>query len=68
VEESDAELLFELPDLLAERRLADMKPLRGQSEVQAIGDGYGIAEVAELHAASYAKRLNRNERYISQLQ
>jgi len=65
MKELDAELLLELPDLLAERRLADMKPLRGLSEVQAVCHGNGVAEMTEFHSPSYAKRLNRNETYIS---
>jgi hypothetical protein len=51
MKEFDAELLFELPDLLTERRLADMKTLRRLSEVQAVGDGDGVAEMTEFHSA-----------------
>jgi len=51
MKEFDAELLFELPDLLTERRLADMKTLRGLAEVQAVGDGNGIAEMTKFDSA-----------------
>src|SRR6185503_6945143 len=58
MEQFDAEFILELPDLLTERRLTDVKTLRRLSEVQAVGNGNGVAEVAQFHSSSYAKRLN----------
>src|SRR4051794_31478973 len=49
VEEPDAELLLELADLLADRRLGDVEPLRGAAEVQLFGDGDEVPEMAEFH-------------------
>ena len=49
------------PDLLTE-----VKSLRRLSEVQGIGDSYGIAEMAEFHSDPDAEHLNPAETYISQ--
>ena len=49
VEQCDAELLLELAHLLAERRLRDPHAGGGAPEVQLLGDGDEVAEVAELH-------------------
>jgi hypothetical protein len=40
--------LLELPDLLAQRRLRDVKPPRRPAEVQLLRDGDEVAEVAKL--------------------
>jgi hypothetical protein len=49
MEEADAEVLLEAADLLTERRLRDVKALRGSTEVQLFRDGDEVPEVAELH-------------------
>ena len=43
VEQRDAQLLLELPDLLAERRLRDVQARRGPAEVQLLGDRHEVA-------------------------
>jgi hypothetical protein len=48
VEERVAKDLFELADLLGERRLGEVETLGGTAEVQLFGDGDEVAEVAEL--------------------
>jgi hypothetical protein len=52
VEEHDSELLLELADLLAQRRLRDPHPRGRAAEVQLLRDGDEVAEVAELHPAA----------------
>src|SRR5688572_18264453 len=47
VEQLDPQLLFELPNLLTEWRLTDVKALGGASEVQAVSDGNDIPKVPE---------------------
>ena len=47
-----ADLLLELADLLAERRLGHVQPLRRAAEVQLLGDGDEVAKVSELHATA----------------
>jgi len=54
MEELDAEFLFELPDLMAERRLAEMQPLGGAAEVQRLGQRDDVAKVAQLHPGGEA--------------
>src|SRR6185369_11294221 len=49
VEEAHAELLLELADLLADRRLGDVQPLRGAAEVPLFGGSDEVPEVSELH-------------------
>jgi hypothetical protein len=49
LEETDAELPLEATDLLTERRLRDVKALRGSTEVQLFRDGDEVPEVAKLH-------------------
>ena len=44
-----AELLFQLPDLVRERRLGDVHALGGTGEGQALRQGDEIAEVAQFH-------------------
>ena len=44
-----ADLLLELADLLAQRRLGHVQALRRAAEVQLLGDGDEVAQVAELH-------------------
>jgi hypothetical protein len=50
VEEPHAELLLELPNLLAHGRLRDVQALRGPAEVQLLGDRDEVPDVAKLHA------------------
>jgi len=49
VEEGDAELLLELADLLAYRRLSDVQTLRSLAEVQLLRDGDEVPQMPELH-------------------
>jgi hypothetical protein len=49
IEQGDAELLLELADLLAQRRLRDSHPRGGAAEVQLLRDGEEVAQVPELH-------------------
>jgi hypothetical protein len=48
VEELDPELLLHLSNLLAQRRLADAQTCSRLSEMQALGYGDHVSEVAEL--------------------
>ena len=50
VKELHLQLFFELADLVAERRLAQMQPFRGAAEVQRVGQHDDVAEVPQLHA------------------
>src|SRR5262249_10327707 len=49
IEQADAELVLERADLLAERRLRHVQAGGRAREVQLLGDGDEVAEVAELH-------------------
>ena len=49
MEQLDPELLLDLPDLLAERRLADVEPLGRSAEVQGLTDRDDVSKVSELH-------------------
>ena len=49
LEERGPELALELADLLAERRLRQVQPPGGDREVQRLGNGDEIAQVAEFH-------------------
>jgi CheY-like chemotaxis protein len=49
VEETDAELGFELADLLADGGLGDVQALGGVPEVQLLGDRDEVPQMAELH-------------------
>ena len=46
VEELDAQLLFEPPDLLAQRWLRDVLPLRSATEMQFVSDREEVAQLA----------------------
>ena len=50
IQELDAELLLESPDLLAERGLGDVLSLGRPSEVQLLGDGEEVAQLALLQS------------------
>ena len=45
-----AELVLELADLLAQRRLGDVQPGGRAAEVQLLGDGHEVAQLAQLDA------------------
>ena len=47
-----ADLLLELADLLAQRRLGHVQALGRAAEVQLLGDDDEVAQVAELHGPS----------------
>ncbi len=48
-EQLHAQLLLQRADLLAQRRLGDVQPQRRASEVQFLGDGHEVTQVAQLH-------------------
>ena len=50
----DPQLVFELPDLMAQRRLAQIQPLGGAAEVQRLGQRDDVAKVAQFHAGGEA--------------
>ena len=50
MEEADAEVTLEATNLLTERRLRDVKTLRGSTEMQFFRHGDEIAEAPKLHA------------------
>jgi hypothetical protein len=50
VEQPHAQLLLELANLFADRRLRNVQPLRGPAEVQLLCDRNEISEVAKFHA------------------
>ena len=49
VEQRHAEFRLQLSNLLAERRLAEMKPLGGAAEVERVGHGDDVPQMTELH-------------------
>ncbi|MCY1241781.1 hypothetical protein D9M72_547020 [compost metagenome] len=49
LEQPDLELFFERLDLDAQRRLRNVQALRGAREVELLGDGDEIAEMAQFH-------------------
>lgn len=49
VQQTYPELLFELADLLADRRLRNVQSCCGPAEVQVLRDSYEISEVAKFH-------------------
>ena len=51
VEETHAQLLLELADLLADRRLGDVQALRRAAEVQFLSDGDEVPEMPKFHCA-----------------
>ena len=48
-EQLRAELAFERPHLLAQRRLLDAEPLGRPRDLSLLGDGDEVAQVAKLH-------------------
>jgi hypothetical protein len=51
IEESDFEVTLQSLDLLGERRTGDVQPVSGPAEVQLLGDGDEVAQLAQLHLA-----------------
>ena len=51
-----ADFLLQQPDLLAQRRLADMQALGSAGEMQLLGDGDEVTQVAQLHVSYRLKR------------
>jgi len=49
-EKLSPELTFELADLPRQRRSRNVKPLRGPTEMQLIGNGDEVAQLSEFHA------------------
>ena len=49
VQQPAAELLLEPADLLAQRRLGDVQAGRGAAEVQLLGDGDEVTQLAKFH-------------------
>jgi hypothetical protein len=49
IEQHDAEVILELLDLRAERRLSDVAGLRGMCEVSGVGERNHVAQVLEVH-------------------
>ena len=43
-------LTFEIADLLRQRRSSNVKPLRGPTEMQFLGDGDEVGQLPEFHA------------------
>ena len=56
MEERDPKLFFELPDLMAERRLAEIQPFGGAAEVERFGQRDDVAKVSQLHPHGKAYR------------
>jgi hypothetical protein len=52
LEQFDAQLAFQIVDLLAERRLRNIKPVGRVSEVQFLGGSNKVFKMAELHGCS----------------
>jgi hypothetical protein len=49
-EELGPKFTFEIADLLRERRSSKVKPLRGPTEMQFLGNGDEVGQLPELHA------------------
>jgi hypothetical protein len=65
VKQPHAQLIFELANLLADRRLRNVESLRGPAEAQLLCDRYEIPEVPKFHALpllSVAERSLRSGR------
>ena len=56
VEERDAELRFQAPDLLRQRGLRHVQPVRRPAEVELLGDGKEVAQVSQLHGERVSSR------------
>jgi hypothetical protein len=49
LEEHNAQLLLQIPDLAAQRRLRDMHPRRRTAEMPFLSNGQEVAKMAEFH-------------------
>ena len=54
MEERDSKLFFELLDLMAERRLAEVQPLRSTAKMQRLGQRDDVAKMTQLHPGGEA--------------
>jgi hypothetical protein len=54
LEKLNAQVLLELPHLLADGGLSDTETLGGAPEMELLGDGDEVPKVAELHAEAAA--------------
>ena len=54
-EQLDAELVLELLHLPAERRLRDVQAGGGAPEVQLLGDGHEVTQMAQLHTTKLTR-------------
>jgi hypothetical protein len=54
--ECDTQILLELTDLTAQRRLGDVQLLRGPAKVEVFGDGKEIANVTQFHGPVFYTR------------
>jgi hypothetical protein len=52
-----ADDVFELADLLGERRLGEVESLGGASEVEFFGDGDEVSEMAEFNLAIHISKI-----------
>ena len=52
-----AELVFEHSQLAAERRLGDVQAGRGAAEMQLLGHGDEVAEMAQFHFREHSQKL-----------
>ena len=50
-EQTDAEFLFELANLMAQRRLAEVRPFDRAPEIQSLGKRHGMAKVSPFRGA-----------------
>ena len=49
VEQRNPKFCFQLSNLLAEGRLAEVEPLRRMAEVESVGDGDHVPQMTQLH-------------------
>ena len=54
IEQGDAEVLLQLPQLPRQGGLGDMHPRRGGTHASGVGHGREVAQMTQLHPASYA--------------
>jgi hypothetical protein len=59
VEQGRTQLVLQLLDLVRQRRLRDVQALRRAGEVQRLGDGVEVAEVAQFHGGVAAALVPR---------
>src|SRR5690606_27195369 len=64
LEQAHPEFLFQGLDLLAQRRLGNAQHLSGAAEMQLLGDGDEIAQVAQFHKGSMSRKTYRSCRIL----